>query len=804
MGMIRIVYIAILLASSSIKADTNSTFFDSLSHKEKEYLKKHPVVLAHNESNWPPLNFNDNGNPKGFSIDYMNLLAKKLGIKVKYISGYSWGEFVQMVHTDNLDLLINMSITDERKETIAFTDPFIQAKNAIYININSQPYYSLKELEGKRVALVKDFFIQKYITKHNPAIKQVLVQDLLKALELLSMGKVDAVVGKQVVVDYLMRENLISGVIATDYIKNKDTVSRLAIGADKKDKVLIDLLKKAQKSLDKDTLSRLKHKWFGINALLDTKELLSNDEKEYLKSKKEIKVCVQTNNPPVEFASGDNPSGIAIDILNTITNRLDVKLKYILTDSEENSREKIKEGICDIMPATAKTDISASYSLFTTAYLNYRAALITQKDKPDISILSEVKDKIVAGCKGDPVIERLVKTHPYLVPYKTNTKIEALEAVQRGHAYLAVMTLPVYEYHRKTSDIDNLKIAGFAPIKSEYSIAVRKSEPKLFTIMNKIVRATPRIVYRAISERWTKETIVKKTNYVLIFEILALALFIIGIILLAYRKQQRLNKKIESLNETLESRIEEALEENKKQQMLMLYQDRLARMGQMIAMIAHQWRQPLNNLSLVNQVLISKYYKGKLDDKVIENFKINSQKQIKQMSKTIDDFRNFYQPKKEKNLFDLEELIRETVEFVAPSYAQYQIDIDFEAEGRYDIYGYSNELQHAILNIMNNAKDALMDNKVKNKRIKIKILKEGKDIIIEISDNGGGISADIENKIFDPYFSTKDEKNGTGIGLYMARVIISEHFGSDLSFYNNNEGAVFVIRLKGYNNNTAK
>ncbi len=800
MGIRKFIYFIFLFTLTMVQAnESNASFADMLTPQEKAYLKDHPVITVHNEPNWPPLNYNDNGNPKGFSVEYMNLLAKKIGLKVKYVSGYSWGEFVHLLHTNKLDLLINMSITKDREETIAFSYPFIQTKNAIYININGQPYYSLKDLEGKKVALVKDFFIQKYISKHNPGIKQVLVQDLLKALELLSLGKVDAVVGKQVVVDYLMRENMISSVIATDYINDPGTVSKLAIAADKKDRVLIEILKKAQQSMDKNTLSRLKHKWFGINALLDTKELLTDDEKDYLKSKHIIRVCTHSNNPPIEFTTGNKPKGIAIDILNTITNKLGVELQYIWSKSHQASKELLREDKCDIIPASAKTYAFSRYALFTDPYLSFRTALITQKDKPDINLLSEAKNKIIAGCKGDPIVERIIETHPYLVPYKTDTKLKAITAVQKGYAYLAAMPLPVYEYHRKVSNLKDIKIAGYAPIKSECSIAVRKSDQKLFTILNKIVRATPKVAYKAIADRWTKETIVEKTNYTLLFEMLGAALLVIGVVLLAYRKQQRLNKEIEKLNLTLESRIQKALEENKKQQMLMLHQDRLARMGEMIAMIAHQWRQPLNNLSLVNQLLISKYNKGKLDDEEIESFKTNSQKQIRQMSETIDDFRNFYQPKKEKSLFDLKDLVDETIKFVAPSYAQKKIDVDFEAKGSFMIYGYGNELQHAILNIMNNSADALIENDIKHKKIKIRIKKDGSDIVLEIADNGGGVDPDIQDRIFDPYFSTKEEKNGTGLGLYMTKVIISEHFGSDLDFYNSKEGAVFVIRLKEEN-----
>jgi len=768
-----------------------------LTKEEQNYLKTHPVIYAHNESNWPPFNFNENGKAKGFAVEYMNLLAKKLGIEVKYISGYSWGEFIRLLHTDKLDVIINISITDERKQSMIFTQPYIKAKNAIYININGKPYSTLKQLDGKRIALVKDFFIQKYIMKHNPEIKQVLVPNLLKALELLSLGKVDAIVGKQVVVDYLMRENLISSVIAVDYLKNPDTVSRLTIAADKKDKMLIELLDKAQKSIKPQTFSRLKHKWFGINALLNTSELLTDEEKNYLKEKQAVQVCLRSSSPPLEFVKDNQPAGIAADVLDTITGKLGIKLKYRYTKSLDESYRLLRDGQCDIIPATSRSDAKTAFALFSDIYLSYKTALVTKKDKPEIKLLSTIGPKTVAGAKGDPVLEQLAGLHPDFVIMEKDTELEALKAVRQNRAYLAVVPFPIYKHYQKIMGWDDLKTAGYAPIKSQYGIAVRKNEPRLYTLLNKIIRATPKVAYKAISDRWTKETVIQKTSYTLLFEILGVALLVIAAVLLAYRKQQKLNREIEKLNQTLESKIEKVLEDNKKQQAYMLHQDRLARLGEMIAMIAHQWRQPLNNLSMVNHILISKYKKGKLSDGDIESFQSKSAKLIKQMSDTIDDFRDFYKPERKKELFCVEKIVEETVKLIEPSLKQNNIKLELFLDGCNHFDGYANELQHAVMNIINNAVEALIYTDTDNKKITLDIRKEGKDTIIRIKDNAGGIEPQMQEKIFEPYFSTKENKNGTGLGLYISRMIIVEHMQSELNFSNTDDGSEFVIILKG-------
>ena len=246
----------------------------------------------------------------------------------------------------------------------------------------------------------------------------------------------------------------------------------------------------------------------------------------------------------------------------------------------------------------------------------------------------------------------------------------------------------------------------------------------------------------------------------------------------------------------LEERIADEVSKNKEQQLLMLQQSRLAQMGEMISMIAHQWRQPLNNLALVNQLTITKYNRGKLDDKAMKYFKENSESQIELMSETIDNFRNFFKSDAQKQECVLNDVIKTTLELSAPVFQSSNIEVIYDAPHRYTIIGYANALSQVLLNILNNAKDALIENNIEHKKIWIKLYKDEDDVIfIEIEDNAGGIDEAIIDKIFDPYFSTKLEKNGTGLGLYMSRMIVQEQMKSSLTVKNSKEGAKFEIKL---------
>ena len=172
----------------------------------------------------------------------------------------------------------------------------------------------------------------------------------------------------------------------------------------------------------------------------------------------------------------------------------------------------------------------------------------------------------------------------------------------------------------------------------------------------------------------------------------------------------------------------------------------------------------------------------------------NIETYIQYLATTIDDFRNFFQPQKKKKEFDINTLIDETIALISPTLEVKQIAIQKEYKAQQKILSYENEIKQVILNILNNAKDALLEEAVDKPLIMIRTHCENSHCFIEIEDNGGGINEKHIGQVFDPYFSTKS-KNGTGLGLYMSKTIIEEHCKGNLRVHNTDKGAVFTIVL---------
>ncbi len=259
--------------------------------------------------------------------------------------------------------------------------------------------------------------------------------------------------------------------------------------------------------------------------------------------------------------------------------------------------------------------------------------------------------------------------------------------------------------------------------------------------------------------------------------------------------EERIKKQTEQLkklNTNLEERIKKEVEKNREKDRIMFQQARFASMGEMIGNIAHQWRQPLSELDILLFNLKKSFFIQNDKHKFTIYYK-SSQKVIKRMSQTIDDFRNFFKQNKEKSQIDVQKLIKEAILIIKETFKSNNIKIIFNIKNSIIINGHKNELLQVVLNILNNAKDALILNKTEDRKIFIDIKKE-KSVKIIICDNGGGIKKDIIDKIFDPYFTTKHSSQGTGIGLYMSKKIIEQNGGA-IDVYNNCDGACFEIKL---------
>ncbi len=226
---------------------------------------------------------------------------------------------------------------------------------------------------------------------------------------------------------------------------------------------------------------------------------------------------------------------------------------------------------------------------------------------------------------------------------------------------------------------------------------------------------------------------------------------------------------------------------------MLVQQNKLVSMGEMIANIAHQWRQPLNTLGLLIQKMGIYYKQGLLDMQTIDDNIFEAMELMNGMSETIDDFRNFFCNERVLEHFDIYEAILKSVTIIKPVLDSKNIKFVIQTQGEHVITGYKNEFFQVMLNLLNNATEALVIDKIEVPKITVNIAHKDSHIDICICDNANGISYTNIDKIFDPYFTTKE--NGTGLGLYMSKIIIEEHMKGKIMVKNSVFGTIFTIRL---------
>jgi len=262
--------------------------------------------------------------------------------------------------------------------------------------------------------------------------------------------------------------------------------------------------------------------------------------------------------------------------------------------------------------------------------------------------------------------------------------------------------------------------------------------------------------------------------------------------------QSKSNEQKIILLESKIAKLQKQISEARVDNQILTQQSKMALLGEMLGNIAHQWRQPLMELS---SIIMGMEAKVKLIGEISSDEVIDTAERssiiLKFMSSTIDDFRDFFVKDKEKILFKLSDQIKRTINMLTSSLDNQNIKVEIIIKANPQIFGYKNEYSQVLINLISNAKDALVGRKIENPKITVKVHQDEKYCITEVIDNAGGIKVTPINKVFESFF-TFEKKDGTGIGLFMSKLIVEKNMDGKLEVYNNEDGACFTIKIPLY------
>ena len=521
-----------------------------LSAQEEKFIAEHQVIRVHNELNWPPFNFNEDNTPKGYSIDYMNLIARKAGFFVEYVSGPTWDEFMGMIKNRELDVMLNIAQTPDRDKFIRFTTPYVTNLNVI-ISTKDAKITSLDDLKGKTVAVPKGFFYEEVLKRGYPEINLLLVDGAIDALNAVVYKKAYAAIDELAVADYLIEKHMYSNLkMFEGGVINNGEIRNLRIGVRDDWPLLQGIINKAIDKIAGDEVMRLKRKWLNFkNELNSPRVNLTLEEEKYLRNKGVIVMCVNPDNMPYDgIDKSGRHTGLAADFVNEFRKALPLPIKLRVTGSWEESLEAIAEGKCDIIPLISESPELMKSMNFTKSYYADSVAIVAQNDVIYLDSLNSLSNKKLALLKDDPRLSEIIKNYPQIEVVIVESMKEALRKVSEGGVFATLGSFLTVTRDIQKYGFDNIKIAGRTRFDNNFKIGVNKEDALLLAVLNKVVDSIDEKTRNVITQHWYTVNIQHSYNWRLIWRISGVLILLLCLLIYIIFSTRRYNKRLSEAN----------------------------------------------------------------------------------------------------------------------------------------------------------------------------------------------------------------------------------------------------------------
>ena len=533
------------------KIDLNDFLFDEISKKDKKlslsdeeikYLKDNPILKVHNFDSLPPYNFTLNNYPKGFVIDYIQLVGKVLGVKIEFIQNKSLKESFDMLENNQLDILPNIAISDERKKTIDFTN-YSLVNFQISLGVNKQSdIKSLSDLKNKKVSVVENSFLEDILKKEYPSIILYKTKNTEEAIEAVASNKADAVIHNLSTIEYLINKNWLSN-LKTIVLKddNIQTIVPLHLGVKKDNLVLKSILEKANQNISEKDTRNLVDKWLKNSFYEEIK--LSQIEHDYLSKNKTINYCVNSNFMPIERINNNSVLGITSDYINIFKEKLNINFNQIEIESTKDGLNKLLTKECDLVTFVQNSDNTNKLVNLSNSHLSFPFVLVTKIDKTFISSLNSLNGKRIAYV-DDTYKEILIKAYPQIEFVKVDSLKQGLKKVKNDEFFGLVEILPVVGHEIQKDFSNSLKISKEIFNNLPFSMATSKDNIILNDILNKLFSSISNENKDSINNNWISVNYEKMVDYEKVLIAGMVFLLIIFIISLKNRQINNINSQM--------------------------------------------------------------------------------------------------------------------------------------------------------------------------------------------------------------------------------------------------------------------
>lgn len=521
-----------------------------LSEEEKEYIAKAPYIRVSNELSWQPYDFNENAEAQGYSLEYIKLLAQKIGLHVTFISD-TWPNLLEKFKHKEIDIIHPIISTPQRRTEFLFSDKFITMQLSLIAQSKHPEITSLEALKGKIVGAGKDWASTAYLKEQYPEIKVIEYESSKDMLEAIAFGLIDAGIDDVFTAKYLIDKEMLSNLqIVSNVELKKLTDKNLYIVFHQDNHLLQGLFNKALHNVSEDELATLKAKYVRSLPLKNNLDVFTMDEQAYLLKKKEIKMCIDPDWMPLEMNDNGKHVGMAADYIKGMEKFIGIPITVVQTKTWLESLEFAKQRKCDIFSLAMATPERKMYMNFTKPYMSIPLVLASKLDKVFYTDIRALGNHPIGIAKGYAYGEILKVHYPNVKFVDVDSEADGLRRVQEGKLFATIGTLATVAYQIQNEYFGSLKIVGKFDEKWELGVGTRNDEPLLQGIFNKAINAIDKHESQQILNKWVSVNYEKNIDYTYIYKILTVIIVIVLIVLYRQYNLKKYNTQLEILSNT--------------------------------------------------------------------------------------------------------------------------------------------------------------------------------------------------------------------------------------------------------------
>lgn len=751
-----------------------------LTEEELNWLKDHPTIRVSNENDWPPFDYAEQGEAKGLSIDYMELVEAELGVAFEYINGLTWNELLDRVKNKELDVMQSIVKTEERSEYLLFASPYYDTPVVIVVNNNNETITGFKDLMGKRVAVVDDYYQENILRDKYPEIEMVLVESIADALKAVSFGQADATLEVLGVVNYEIRNNFLTNLKIVGEVRNVDFGNMILSLAVRDDwSIFHSILTKAQKLIPQEKLYPIWDRWISYDptqaSAFVNKVDLTIEEQEWLNDHPVIRFTGHPRWMPFEEITDEGEHiGIIAEYLALFEKQLSIQFEVIQTNSWAESVTKALNGDVDVISAFNTNQVLQNDFIFPRPIINNQIMIFMNERDGFVSNLSVIQDLSIGIIKDYGYTYDLKEMHPNISFIEVDHIQDGMQKITMGELDAFVCSLSIGTYMIDELGMHNIKVVGKTDVTMELSFGVRKDWEIFHHILDKAIASISPEERNHILDTWSKNKgVIERIDYELIIQVIVIFTMILLFISVWSWK---LKSEI-SLRKQVESELEKAKHvADQANQAKSIF----------LANMSHEIRTPMNAIIGFSQLMIrDKNLSKEHQDNI--NIICRSGEHLLSLINNILDMSKVEAGKMELNNsnFDLFHLYEDLEAMFRLRAQEKNLQLLFDTHENVPQYICADDgkLRQIIVNLISNAIKFTHEGGISIRSKYVLEDDESEWIRFEVQDSGVGVAQEEIDKLFAAFSQTSSgtqSKQGTGLGLAISREFV-KLMGGDMT-----------------------